>query len=229
MAQIDKNTVSAKGQLGNDPFIRIHYPEHTGLRVMFIGNSITLHGVLKSIGWENEWGMAASSIDKDYVHLLEQKILKKHPDASFCICQVAEWERNYFKGEQILENYAKAREFDADVLLFRMVENVPNGEDFDCQLFEEQCRKLIKYLGGDRAKLLLSTSFWHHKADEGLRTVANDDGYPLIELGDLGENDENKAIGKFWHDGVANHPGDLGMKRIADRIFDCADKNGFFD
>ncbi len=36
-------------------------------RIMFIGNSVTLHGPLASIGWHGNWGMAASDIKKDYM------------------------------------------------------------------------------------------------------------------------------------------------------------------
>lgn len=42
---------------------------------------------------------------------------------------------------------------------------------------------------------------------------------PLAELGDLGEKDEMKAAAFFDHAGVANHPGDLGMEQIAERIW----------
>ena len=33
-------------------------------RVLFLGNSITLHGPAPAIGWEGNWGMAASTVRK---------------------------------------------------------------------------------------------------------------------------------------------------------------------
>ena len=68
--------------------------------------------------------------------------------------------------------------------------------------------------------MILTTGFWRHPADDGIVEIAEELNLPLVKLGDLGEKDEMKAIGLFEHSGVANHPGDLGMKNIANRIFD---------
>ena len=50
-AQMAKNTVDAKGQLAPSKYVRFDFPEGKSTRVMFVGNSITIHGVLESIGW----------------------------------------------------------------------------------------------------------------------------------------------------------------------------------
>ena len=64
----DKNTVSAENQLKQNSCVTFFGDGN--LKILFVGNSITRHGVLEEIGWLNDHGMAASSIDKDYVHLV---------------------------------------------------------------------------------------------------------------------------------------------------------------
>ncbi len=216
--QLQKNTVCADRQLNNGGHIRFFNLHGKGKRVMFVGNSITLHGIKKDIGWNGEWGMAASAEDKDYVHRLMTAILKKSDDAAFCICQVAEWEREYKNGSTKHDLYENARNFDADIIVMRFIENCPQNE-FNCEIFKRELGELLDYLNkSSKAKVILTTGFWKHPGDKIILEYAKENNLPCVKLGDLGELDEMKAIGLFSHNGVANHPGDLGMKNIAERI-----------
>ncbi len=219
MAQIDKNNVPAANQLQNAR-VFFHRPENTGLRVLFAGNSITLHGPAPQIGWTGNWGMAASTEKKDYVHLLEAKILAARPEATFCVCQVADWERSYKNPEEVLAQYQAAREFGADVIVARFIENVPTL-DFDPVLFRKNYEKFLEFLNPKGGNLILTDGFWKHPGDGQIHAAAEKPGLILVTLGDLGEREDMKAIGLFEHEGVANHPGDLGMAVIAERIWDA--------
>ena len=103
----------------------------------------------------------------------------------------------------------------------RLIENVPaNG--YDSETFLRELDALVTYLDKTgKANVILTTGFWKHPGDSDLRAYAKEKGMECIELGDLGECDGMKAIGLFSHDGVANHPGDKGMKAIADRIMNA--------
>ena len=217
--QMKKNTVAATNQLKESEFVRFENPSGKGIRVMFAGNSITLHGIKKEIGWEHEWGMAASAKEKDYVHMLMSKIKECDEDAVFCICQVAQWERSYKKGTDTYKYFETAREFNADIIIGRFIENCA-AADFDSECFKKEYDEFIKYLNAANGRVILTTGFWKHPGDDMIKKLADENGYPLAELGDLGELDEMKAIGLFEHDGVAAHPGDKGMKAIAERIWE---------
>lgn len=218
MGALEKNTVSAYNQLQGAPFCYILGEEKEGPRVLFIGNSITLHGILPEIGWTRLCGMAASCAEKDYVHRCMEALLASEPQTTFAIAQLAEWEREYRQGHDTLNAYAACRDFHADLIIVRVIENCPYA-DFQPEVFRREYKAMIDYFNPDgKARVILTTGFWKHPGDDEVKAVAAERGYPLVQLGDLGEDDEMKAIGEYVHEGVAQHPGDKGMAAIAARI-----------
>lgn len=219
MSQLEKNTVSSKDQLKPSEYVSFPSEQNDGVRILFLGNSITKHGVAEKIGWLHNWGMAASDLSKDYVHQVMQKVADAGVEACYCIAQISNWEREYRNGSDLLATFETAREFGADIIVWRAIEN-SSGENFDYDAFAENCKALLDYLNPKgTAKVIMTTSFWKHPGDPAIRRVAEERGYPLSELGEYGEMDEMMAKGLFEHSGVAMHPGDLGMKTIADEIW----------
>ena len=218
--EIAKNTVKAENQLKENEFVTFEKLENEGLRVLFLGNSITRHGIKEEIGWYSNCGMAASAKEKDYVHILMKKTEEKTSDPAFCICQAAAWERDYRNGAPTYPLFQSARDFSADVIVMRLIENCSTKE-FDGETFKKELWNFLSFLNPTgKAKIVLTTGFWKHPGDRYIRELSKEKGLPLTELGDLGADVNMKAIGLFAHDGVANHPGDLGMETIAKRIFE---------
>lgn len=219
MAQIDKNTVAADNQLEESK--KISFKEDgNGIRVLFVGNSITRHAPKESIGWHHDWGMAASEKENDYVHVVKEEILKIAPNAAFCICQAADWEKNYRNGENELVKFVKARDFNADIIVMRLIENCEQKE-FDAEIFEKEYYKLVEFFNKKQtAKIIISSSFWKRVGDDTLESIAEKHNMDFVYLGDLGEDANMRADGLFEHEGVAAHPGDAGMHTIAMRLFE---------
>ena len=219
---IEENTVSSKNQLIPTSRVKIFRAENEKLKIGIVGNSILCHGVLESIGWHNEWGMAASCEEKDFFHLVMNDFRQKYPDTSFIRIQAAEWERNYWQKPEEYPDMLKALyDFDADIIVFRVSENCP-PEQMDNHSFEEGFNTLCEYFSrGGKCKLLITDTFWYNPwTASGVEAVAKKFCGEMIKISDLGERDDMKAIGLFEHHGVAHHPGDLGMRTIADRILE---------
>ena len=213
MTSLEKNTVPSYNQLKGAPSCFTLNPDGKGIRVLFIGNSITLHGVAEHIGWYNLCGMAASSIEKDYVHLCVNAFSEFDSETTFAIAQLADWEREYKNGSAVLSNYEICRDFNADVIIVRIVENCP-ADDFMPEVFQAEYKKMLEFFNkSGKARIILTNGFWLHPADSSIKAVAEEMNLPLINLGDLGE-----AIGEYEHGGVAQHPNDNGMAHIAKRI-----------
>lgn len=196
-----------------------------GVKVLFLGNSITLHGSLPKIGWTNVWGMAASEAEKDYVHLvmcgIEAKTGRK---ADLRIRNLADFERN-FRTWSPAENLKAEVAFDPDYLVIALGENVPNLATADDRLaYRAAFKKLLGFfLDGrtERPNTVVRGVFWANAAkDYEMAHVASDYAVLFVKA-DLGGDASMTAKGLFWHGGVQNHPGDKGMAAIADLILEA--------
>lgn len=216
---IDKNNVSAQAQTKKKN--RIEIIDNGGkYNVLFLGNSITRHSPKSEIGWENDWGMAASAKEKDYVHITVKLLEERLGKINYGIINCSSWESNYYKDE-ILDDFAEVNAFQADIIVFRLGENLWSAKEyFSSHPLASYYAKMVAYFAfNPAAKCIITTLFWKSEMiDKAIEEAARKKGCPLVHLGDLGDNKENTANGKFWHAGVDMHPGDLGMQRIAERI-----------
>lgn len=217
-----KNSVESKKQVK----IPVFFEGKKGgsPRIMFLGNSITKHGPLASIGWSGDWGMAASAKEKDYVHICIRNMQEKYPDAEFCIVQGAEWERNY-KDYDFSILYSSAREFKPEVLVCCIGANV-SMDVFEHNAFIENIGAFHKYLANDNpdTKIIISSSFFNNpKKNAAIYEYAEKVGANLAYISDIVQDKSNLPKG-FEHEGVSIHPGDKGMEIIAQRVMEQFNK-----
>lgn len=216
---IDKNTVRASGQVAKERYVEA-FENGGSIRVLFVGNSITRHEPKPEIGWNNDWGMAASSKDKDYVHVAVKMLEDAYGKIDYCITNCGEWEINYFQSGLICE-WQRARDFNADIIFVRIGENVWNAKDkLDQFAFAPRLAEMIRYFAvRQNVKVVLSGLFWDMpEIEQSIKQVAFENGFDFVELKDLGEDSRYMAIGQYWHSGVSIHPNDLGMLKIAERM-----------
>ena len=180
-----------------------------------VGNSITRHGPLKEIGWERDWGMAASAPEKDYVHRLYAKLQESGKDVLMRIRQASDWELNYRK-EDCLSEYESERDFQADIVVFCLGENVLEE---DVPYFKDGIREFINYITPQGSRVIFTSCFWKDNGkDEAIQAIAKERGDVFVWR--TCTNDKEMALGQFEHQGVAGHPSDYGMEMIATKIFE---------
>ena len=216
--EIIKNDVAAENQTREKCHI-FKSANEKAKRVLFLGNSITLHETKPEIGWNHNWGMAASAKENDYVHIVLRELRHRYGEVSYAIVNVGEWEKNYYV-DGVLDKFSLARDFNADIVIMRFGENVIR-DNFEKYPFAIYLDKFAKYFTQNATQIIMTDNFWEHEyICNALKSVAEQNDYTFVSIVDLGYEDENKALGLFEDPGVAIHPGDKGMQRIAERIIE---------
>lgn len=190
--------------------------------VLILGNSISRHGPAPSIGWNGDWGMAASAEDRDYVHRCLagiQGLQGIEPTSS--VNGIADFERGFYRIDSGIF-LAPFDSVEADLIIVQAGDNVSRdtalAEDLQGHYFG-----LLAELGRRHpgVPILATTRFWSDPViDSMIITSVRLANAKLIDLRPLSLDTLNQARTErsFTNSGVAIHPGDLGMQHIAERI-----------
>ncbi len=217
MNKYQENIVSSVNQNEVDEFL---FPnKDSKLRILFVGNSITKHAIMPSIGWTRDCGMAASDIDHDYVHVMVKMIKEKYdPNVSYAMLQVANYERQFMQiTPDELYPEKMAQSFGADIILFFFGANVP--KTYDPMPDEEKPKRFAQAYEDLRTHLKTENNTIFHSMGFYIRPVLEKEkleviekyGDTYIDISDIRERDDTH--------GMFNHPGDLGMQVLAERFF----------
>ncbi len=195
------------------------------LRVLYVGNSITQHAPCDY--WWGDWGMAASSREKDYVHQLGEMLSGEY-DVSYSLSQLSQWEimgHDRHEALQLLDGEMK-NEF--DLVVVQLGENIPQGDT----TFSTDFRDLIAYVQSlQEVKIYVLANFWaDEEVDCAKQAACDGDSVIWVSLDGALECTVGKGAlvegldgeqHTIDHDGVAKHPGDQGMTAIAQRLYDA--------
>lgn len=195
-------------------------------RYFAIGNSITVHAP-NEVWWDNA-GMAASSADRDFVHLVDAFLSETCGKTACYPFYFYTWETSPgHRGEtlSLLDPYLDPG---LQLVTIQLGENAE-----DLSTFGQDFEALIRYVQekAPSARILVIDDFWTRK-DRGQmkREAAEKTGAEFISLEEIRDNPAYQAgIGAtvYGADGephtienadVAAHPGDSAMQYIADRI-----------
>ena len=167
--------------------------------------------------------MAATTAENDYVHLVASAL-----DAKSYAYNFATWElMGHDRGETLplLDGFLSE---ELDLVTIQLSENAS-----DLSTFESDFEELIRYVqkGAPDAQILVIGDFGDkEQKDEMKQKASEENGVEFISLDEIKGSEEYQCgmdttvydsegnPHTVEHAGVADHPGDLGMKWIADRI-----------
>ncbi len=188
--------------------------------ILILGNSITKHAPGPQVGWYGNWGLAASTESKDFSHIISSSL-----KAQITPVNISDFEMSHTTFD--LKNLDNHFATTPDLIIIKIGENVLQTTDFDKSF--TKFISYIKYKAPD-AKIVIAGTFWQNDPVNKIMIAESQSRkIPFVKLQHLDTQVNKSFIGedmfsvdgskyKITDQGVANHPGDVGMKNIADLI-----------
>ncbi len=191
-------------------------------KLIILGDSISKHGpAVESLGWSGNWGMAASSEDKDYVHLFLAKLTESQGGKAPQLIVFAEG-GGTITGKGAVKD--KIQAVGADLAVIQLGEN---DKDTSEAAYKAPYESIIQALkAGNPNVRIFCFGVWGQPNANGpkdipIRELCQKHGATYVSLVAANRDMTNRAGAekRFTHAGVNWHPGDKGMQAYADALW----------
>ncbi len=201
-------------------------PSKDRFQFLAIGNSLTKHGVCDY--WWNPVGMAATDEYHDYFHLVLKELKNRYPAVTGEAFNFAIWEITAENRGGTLPALDELLDRRPDFITVQLGENANDLTDFETDFIQ-----LLRYVSEKvpGAKIAVIGDFWENgDRDRMKERAANLARVSYLPLGSIKDNpayqcgmhtvvrDPQGNLHTVEHEGVAAHPGNIGMQAIADII-----------
>ncbi|MEJ0000611.1 MAG: SGNH/GDSL hydrolase family protein [Verrucomicrobiota bacterium] len=194
----------------------------TFAKMVVVGDSITKHGPTPSINWSGNWGMAASSEEQDYVHLIQARLAAAQQGKAPQLMVVGGGGGKLGDKVGLLPGVTA---FGADLGIVQMGEN--DNQDITADGFQKAYERIIQaILAGNPKARVFCFGVWtppngSATKDAFIQAACRDTGATFVSLEEANADPQNRAGAehRFTHPGVNWHPGDKGMQAYADAFW----------
>ena len=187
-------------------------------KVLILGNHITYQ---KAAPW-NEFnegkGLGSSKPEKDYAHQLYNLFKKNHSSLEMTLVDIRNWETTFYY-ENLFDELKKLSKDNPNLVIIRLGEAIG-----DCSLkdhpYEKFVLKLCKLFDLNKTKFIITSTFTgREEIDLVHKKVAEQLNSPFVDLTDLRFEYSYTNKERMLNNEFKIIPNDLGMSKIAERIF----------
>lgn len=186
------------------------------MALVTIGNSITLHAPSTPIGWSGSWGMGASAESKDYsAQLADLLSASTKREVTLKRFNISNFEKDPNTSPPSLIISAALA---ADIIVVELGDNVQSSS---LDLFKRQYSNLLQQVRSPSNVLLCTSTYWSRPLfSTAVKAACEKAGGIFVDIGGIHLDVGNSA--RYLTDAtdaVKSHPGDQGMKKIAESIY----------
>jgi len=178
--------------------------------LLIVGDGMTKNAPMPEIGWNGNWGFAASSEDKDYAHLLLAKIKASSSAAKLTLDNIMY--------EDTMTGWVHLVPNSADVVIIQLGDNYKGG--VSPEEYQNAYQQMIEELRGDSAKTVICIGPWQNaKIEPFIARAAQKAKARFVSLRALANDPANHAPVDPKFPKLAEAPNDRGMAAIADAVW----------